>query len=53
MYPKIHEKIHELESMLADAMNACNDELVKHSLEHAHNTLIHYVAEWVRTAEVK
>lgn len=51
MYPKIHEKIHELEALLADASNASNDELVKHSLERAHDTLVHYVAEWVRTAE--
>ena len=54
-YTEIHAKIHELETLLADALNSTpKEELNKvNALDHAHDILIHYVAEWVRCAEAR
>ena len=51
MYPIIHHTIHMLETQLAEAMNSCSNDEAKQALEHAHNLVVHQVAEYVRTAE--
>jgi hypothetical protein len=47
----IHDKIHELEALLAAEMNKANNHRVKQALEKAHDNLCHQVTEWIRTAE--
>jgi hypothetical protein len=50
-HSRIHQKIHELEVLLAHAMNHAEGVDEKQALEHAHDLLVHQVAEYVRTAE--
>lgn len=52
-YGQIHRRIHELEETLANAMNHVESVDEKQALEHAHDILVHQVAEYVRTAESK
>jgi len=51
MFTAIQEKIHELEALLAQQMNRPIVTKAKDALEHAHDNLVHQVAEYVRTAE--
>lgn len=55
MYPEIYAKLHELEALLAEALNSTpkSEENAVNALDHAHDILVHSVAEWVRCAEVK
>ena len=54
-YPEIHMKIHDLEVLLAQALNSTPKEEKNkvNALNHAHDILVHSVAEWVRCAEAK
>jgi len=54
-YQNIHSKIHELEALIAQEINAIHKTNLPaaKALENAHDTLVHQVAEWVRTAENK
>lgn len=49
----IHDKIHELEVLIAEEINRNqknHPKAAKH-LGYAHDNLCHQVAEWIRTAE--
>jgi hypothetical protein len=50
-HSRIHQKIHELEVLLAHAMNHAKGVDEKQNLEHAHDILVHQVTEYVRSAE--
>jgi len=49
-YKLIHEKIHELESLIASQSNQ-GSQFEKLPLEYALDNLQHQVAEYIRTAE--